>query len=120
MAGTSCLRTASAQASRRALIWISSVLVSSDMASCSSVRSEDERGGVNPTRARDIHAWISRARVGFTPPRSSSERTEEQEAMSEDTNTEEIQIKALLEAWADAVRRHDVPAILARHDPDIV
>jgi ketosteroid isomerase-like protein len=40
--------------------------------------------------------------------------------MSEDTNTEEIQIKALLEAWVDAVRRHDVPAILARHDPDIV
>ena len=26
---------------------------------------------------------------------------------------EEIRIKALLEAWADAVRRHDVPAILA-------
>jgi ketosteroid isomerase-like protein len=35
-------------------------------------------------------------------------------------NTEEIRIKALLEAWADAVRRHDVPAILAHHEPDVV
>ena len=40
--------------------------------------------------------------------------------MSEPTNTEEIRIKALLEAWADAVRRHDVPAILAHHEPDMV
>ena len=36
------------------------------------------------------------------------------------SNTEEIRIKALLEAWADAVRRHDLPAILAHHEPDIV
>jgi ketosteroid isomerase-like protein len=34
--------------------------------------------------------------------------------------TEEIRIKALLKAWADAVRRHDVPAILAHHEPDMV
>lgn len=40
--------------------------------------------------------------------------------MPEPVNTEEIQIKALLEAWADAVRRHDVPAILAHHEPDMV
>jgi ketosteroid isomerase-like protein len=40
--------------------------------------------------------------------------------MSEHANTEEIRIKALLEAWADAVRRHDVPAILAHHESDIV
>jgi len=40
--------------------------------------------------------------------------------MSEPTNTEEIRIRALLEAWADAVRRHDVPAILAHHESDIV
>jgi len=33
---------------------------------------------------------------------------------------EEIRIKALLEAWADAVRRHDLPAILAHHAPDMV
>ena len=33
---------------------------------------------------------------------------------------EEIRIKALLEAWADAVRRHDVPTILAHHDPDML
>ena len=35
-------------------------------------------------------------------------------------STEEIRIKVLLEAWADAVRRHDVPAILAHHEPDMV
>ena len=40
--------------------------------------------------------------------------------MSDSTNTEEIRIKALLEAWADAVRRHDVPAIVAHHEPDMV
>ena len=34
--------------------------------------------------------------------------------------TEEAGIKALLEDWADAVRRHDLPAILAHHDPNIV
>ena len=32
----------------------------------------------------------------------------------------ESQIKALIEAWADAVRRHDLSAILAHHDPDMV
>jgi ketosteroid isomerase-like protein len=41
-------------------------------------------------------------------------------ALSDHANTEESRIKRLLEAWADAVRRHDVPAILAYHDPDIV
>ena len=40
--------------------------------------------------------------------------------MSEHANTDETQIKALLETWADAVRRHDVPAILAHHEPDMV
>lgn len=41
--------------------------------------------------------------------------------MSEHSNnSEEIRIKALLEAWADAVRRHDLPAILAHHAPDMV
>src|ERR1700753_1407136 len=35
-------------------------------------------------------------------------------------DTDEIRIKALLEALADAVRRHDVPAILAHHEPDMV
>jgi ketosteroid isomerase-like protein len=34
--------------------------------------------------------------------------------------SEEARIKALLEAWAGAVRRHDVPAILAHHEPDMV
>jgi ketosteroid isomerase-like protein len=40
--------------------------------------------------------------------------------MSEPDNIEEIRIKALLESWADAVRRHDVPAVLAHHEADIV
>ena len=34
--------------------------------------------------------------------------------------TAESEIKALIEAWADAVRRHDLPAILAHHDNDII
>ena len=40
--------------------------------------------------------------------------------MPEAVNAEEIRIKALLENWADAVRRHDLPAILAHHESDMV
>ena len=40
--------------------------------------------------------------------------------MTQPSATAENRIKALLEAWADAVRRHDVPAILAHHEQDIV
>jgi len=40
--------------------------------------------------------------------------------MLEHADTEESRIKTLLEAWADAVRRHDVPAILAHHETDMV
>ncbi|HEY1959306.1 MAG TPA: nuclear transport factor 2 family protein [Polyangiaceae bacterium] len=40
--------------------------------------------------------------------------------MSEENLSEETRIKHLLEAWADAVRRHDLPAILAHHERDIV
>jgi ketosteroid isomerase-like protein len=29
-------------------------------------------------------------------------------------------IKAVIEAWADAVRRHDLSGILAHHEQDIV
>ena len=36
------------------------------------------------------------------------------------TGTAESEINALIAAWADAVRRHDLPAILAHHDDDIV
>ncbi|QPF87656.1 nuclear transport factor 2 family protein [Bradyrhizobium genosp. L] len=32
----------------------------------------------------------------------------------------EAQIKALIETWADAVRRHDYAGVLAHHDKDIV
>ena len=43
------------------------------------------------------------------------------EPMSERANnTDEARIKALLETWADAARRHDLPAILAHHAPDMV
>ncbi|HEX5458753.1 MAG TPA: nuclear transport factor 2 family protein [Steroidobacteraceae bacterium] len=40
--------------------------------------------------------------------------------MSEPTKSDETQIRILLEAWADAVRKHDLPAILAHHDAGIV
>jgi uncharacterized protein (TIGR02246 family) len=40
--------------------------------------------------------------------------------MVQQGGTAEAQIKALIEAWADAVRRHDFPGILAHHTPDIV
>lgn len=40
--------------------------------------------------------------------------------MSEPIQSEETRIRTLLEAWAAAVRRHDLPAILAHHDRDIV
>jgi uncharacterized protein (TIGR02246 family) len=40
--------------------------------------------------------------------------------MPQNTTSEETRIKALLEAWASAVRRHDLPAILAHHLPDMV
>jgi ketosteroid isomerase-like protein len=39
--------------------------------------------------------------------------------MSDAIAAEEIQIKTLLQDWAAAVRRHDVPAILAHHDADM-
>jgi ketosteroid isomerase-like protein len=40
--------------------------------------------------------------------------------MPQPATTDEIRIRSLLEAWADAVRRHDLQAILAHHDPDMV
>jgi ketosteroid isomerase-like protein len=40
--------------------------------------------------------------------------------MSDHVNPDEKRIEALLKAWADAVRRHDVPAILAHHEADMV
>jgi len=40
--------------------------------------------------------------------------------MVQQAETAEGQIKALIEAWAEAVRRHDLPAILAHHDDGIV
>jgi ketosteroid isomerase-like protein len=36
------------------------------------------------------------------------------------SNIEVIRIEALLKTWAHAVRRHDVAAILAHHEPDMV
>jgi ketosteroid isomerase-like protein len=40
--------------------------------------------------------------------------------MMQQDRTAETQIRAVIEAWADAVRRHDLPAILAHHEQDIV
>lgn len=40
--------------------------------------------------------------------------------MPQHAGTAESQIRTLIEAWADAVRRHDYPGILAHHDEDIV
>jgi ketosteroid isomerase-like protein len=40
--------------------------------------------------------------------------------MMQQDQTAETQIKVLIDAWADAVRRHDLSGILAHHDQDIV
>src|ERR1700722_400085 len=40
--------------------------------------------------------------------------------MMQQDQTAESQIRAILEAWADAVRRHDLSAIPAHHDKEIV
>lgn len=40
--------------------------------------------------------------------------------MRQKSGTHESQIKAIIEAWADAVRRHDFAGIFAHHDADIV
>ena len=40
--------------------------------------------------------------------------------MTQQSGRAESQIKALIEAWADAVRRHDYPGVLAHHEQDIV
>ena len=40
--------------------------------------------------------------------------------MPQHADIEGNKIKALLEAWAVAVRRHDLPGILAHHAPDMV
>src|SRR5438270_187230 len=42
------------------------------------------------------------------------------QTMPEQAKAEEARIRALLEGWADAVRRHDLPAILAHHERDMV
>jgi len=40
--------------------------------------------------------------------------------MTQQAATAENKIRDIIEAWAEAVRRHDLPAILAHHDEDIV
>src|ERR1700761_5800226 len=40
--------------------------------------------------------------------------------MPEHSQSDETRIKIILEDWASAVRRHDLAAILAHHDPDMV
>src|ERR1700730_5479756 len=53
-------------------------------------------------------------------PGGACQRTLGATAMTQPGQTAQTQIKALVEAWADAVRRHDFPGILAHHDQDIV
>jgi ketosteroid isomerase-like protein len=40
--------------------------------------------------------------------------------MSQRAGIAEAEIKAVIDAWADAVRSHDLPAIFAHHDDGIV
>ena len=40
--------------------------------------------------------------------------------MPQQDHAAETQIRTLIEAWADAVRRHDYAGVLARHDQGIV
>src|SRR3979411_1000394 len=40
--------------------------------------------------------------------------------MTQQAGTADNQIKALIQTWADAARRHDFSGILAHHEPDIV
>lgn len=40
--------------------------------------------------------------------------------MPERADNDQIRIRALIEEWAQAVNRHDFPAILAHHEPDMI
>ncbi|WP_407146624.1 nuclear transport factor 2 family protein [Bradyrhizobium sp. ORS 86] len=40
--------------------------------------------------------------------------------MTQPDKTAEIEIRTLIDAWTDAVRRHDYAGVLAHHDQDIV
>ena len=40
--------------------------------------------------------------------------------MMQQAGTAESQIKAVIEAWANAARQHDLPGVLAHHEQDIV
>jgi ketosteroid isomerase-like protein len=53
-------------------------------------------------------------------PGGAHQQTPGASAMMQQGKTAEAQIKARIEAWADAVRRHDLPSILAHHDQNIV
>ena len=53
-------------------------------------------------------------------PRDIQRQTLGARAMMQQSGTAEGQIKAVIEAWADAVRRHDLSGILAHHEQDIV
>jgi ketosteroid isomerase-like protein len=63
---------------------------------------------------------IKKRTINAGATRDNSREHKGAKAMSDQTNTDEIRIKVLLEAWADAVRRHDITAILAYHERDIV
>jgi hypothetical protein len=60
-------------------------------------------------------------RAFFAPVQSELSRSELwMRAVVPSNGTDQTRIEARLQASADAVRRHDVPAILAHHQPDMV
>ncbi|MBR1205898.1 MULTISPECIES: nuclear transport factor 2 family protein [unclassified Bradyrhizobium] len=40
--------------------------------------------------------------------------------MTQQSHTAETEVRTIIEAWADAVRRHDYAGVLDHHDQDIV
>ena len=73
------------------------------------VRRDDFRGGWGECFQK-LAGSLGKSKLGAT--------ASQEPMMTRETAATEI--RALLEAWAAAVRRHDVPAILALHAPDIV
>lgn len=73
---------------------------------------DDFRGGWGEC-FRKLATSLERSKSGAAPSQGKA-------AMADTIRTAESDIRALLEAWAAAVRRHDMPAILAFRAQDIV
>jgi ketosteroid isomerase-like protein len=70
------------------------------------------RGMKKPFRVSDMRPDVR--------PGDADQQTCGVTAMMHQGQTAETQIRTLIEAWADAVRRHDLSSILAHHDRNIV